>query len=83
MILQLLDHPHIISLYEIYEDEKYIHMVTEECDGGSLDDMIDLFPLGMPEVNARKIMWQICSAVSHMHASSICHRDLKPGNILF
>lgn len=49
MILQFLDHPHIISLYEIYEDAKYIHMVTEACDGGSLDDMIDLFPTGMPE----------------------------------
>lgn len=35
-ILFKLDHPNIIKLYEIYEDNKYIHLVTELCTGGDL-----------------------------------------------
>lgn len=39
-ILYYLDHPNIIQLYEIYEDDKYLHMVTEHCSGGSLMDRV-------------------------------------------
>ena len=39
-ILFKLDHPNIIKQYEIYEDVKYIHMVTEACYGGPLFDKI-------------------------------------------
>jgi calcium-dependent protein kinase len=39
-ILHKLDHPNVIKLYEIYEDNKYIHLVTEVCTGGDLFDRI-------------------------------------------
>lgn len=81
-ILYSLDHPNIIQLYEIYEDKKYLHMVTEHCNGGSLMDRV-LYEEQLSEYSIKRIMWQIFSAVSHMHASGICHRDLKPDNILF
>ena len=39
-VLVSCDHPNIIKLYEIYEDEKYVHIVTDMCVGGDLYDYI-------------------------------------------
>lgn len=38
--LHNLKHPNILLTYEIYEDDKYLHVVCEECKGGSLLDLI-------------------------------------------
>ena len=37
-ILKQLDHPHIVNLYEIYQDNKNIYLVTEYLEGGELFD---------------------------------------------
>lgn len=39
-ILRCVDHPCIIKLYDVYEDERFIHLVTELCKGGELFDRI-------------------------------------------
>mmetsp|Transcript_18865 Transcript_18865/g.13515 ORF Transcript_18865/g.13515 Transcript_18865/m.13515 type:complete len:117 (+) Transcript_18865:91-441(+) len=39
-ILQTLDHPNVIKLYEYFEEAKYVHLVTELCTGGELFDKI-------------------------------------------
>lgn len=57
-ILQTLDHPHIIKLYEYFEDEKNVYLITEICKGGELFDKIvekEFFE----EVYAAKIFKQI------------------------
>ena len=40
-ILKQIDHPNIIKLYDIFEDEKYICLVIELMQGGNLYDMIE------------------------------------------
>ena len=40
-ILNTLDHPNIIKYYEEYENDKYIYLVMEFCNGGDLFDMIE------------------------------------------
>lgn len=35
-----LDHPNVIKLYEVYEDDKCIHLVLEYCSGGELYDQL-------------------------------------------
>ena len=39
-ILRKLDHPSILKVYEIFEDQYFYYMVTEVCDGGELFDEI-------------------------------------------
>ena len=39
-ILQTLDHPHVLKLYEYFEDEEAVYLVTEICHGGELFDRI-------------------------------------------
>ena len=40
-VLKQLDHPNIIKLYEIFEEEKYICLVIELMEGGELFDLIE------------------------------------------
>ncbi len=85
-IMSKCDHPSIIKLYEIYEDERHIDLVMEECVGGELfDRILSRIDSGnlYSEKQAANIFKQMMSAVSYCHSQGICHRDLKPENILF
>ena len=85
-LLRTTDHPNIIKLYDIYEDNKYIYLIMEECNGGEFFDSLakrakekNLYT----EKECAKIFKQILEAVNYLHAHGVCHRDLKPENILF
>ena len=85
-ILSRVDHPNIIRLYEIFEDERYISLIMEYCKGGELFKKINELAdkdQSFSEKEAVKIFKQLMSAVSYCHSQGICHRDLKPENILF
>eukprot|EP00434_Breviolum_minutum_P039040 symbB.v1.2.034646.t1/scaffold4504.1/size42116/2 len=81
-IMQLMDHPNIIKLYEAFEDKVKVYLVMELCSGGELFDRI--IELGhFTEVQAAIVMQQMFRAVYYMHQRKLCHRDLKPENFLF
>ena len=80
-LLSIVDHPNIVKLHEIYEDEKYLHLVLDLCRGGDLYDYI-LNKGTLTEAEVMQIMKKIFLAVNHLHTISICHRDLKPDNFL-
>jgi calcium-dependent protein kinase len=77
-----LDHPNIISIYDVYEDWKYIYMVIDYCRGGELFDRIIKVD-SYNEKDAAGLMRQIIMAVNYLHSRGIVHRDLKPDNFLF
>lgn len=76
------DHPHIIKLYEIFEDRKNLFLVMEQCMGGELFDYI-LNNSKIAEAEASMLFRQIMLAVSYLHNKNIAHRDLKPENLMF
>jgi calcium-dependent protein kinase len=80
-IMASLDHPNIVKLHEVYEDQRYIHIVMERCHGGDLFDKI-MQVEAYPEDKAQAIMKSLLSAVNYMHVHKIMHRDLKPENML-
>ena len=80
------DHPNIIKLYEIYQDNFHIDLIMEECKGGELFERIIRNiekHKNYSEKTAAKIFKQLISAIAYCHSQGICHRDLKPENILF
>lgn len=81
-IMKSLEHPNIIQLDECFEDSGNIYLVMERCDGGRLSDRIS--EAGhLSEVEAAIVMDQLLRSLHYMHGSKICHRDLKPQNLLF
>ena len=86
-IMSKCDHPNIIKLIEIYEDNRYLDLVMEECRGGTLFDRLlkkmEDDDETFTENEAAKIFKQIISAICYCHNQGIAHRDLKMENILF
>uniref|UniRef100_A0A4W5MSL6 Si:ch211-255p10.4 n=1 Tax=Hucho hucho TaxID=62062 RepID=A0A4W5MSL6_9TELE len=80
-ILKLIEHPHVLKLHDIYENNKYLYLVLEHVSGGELFDYLVKKGRLTPK-EARKFFRQIISALDFCHSHSICHRDLKPENLL-
>ena len=85
-LLRATDHPNIIKLYDIFEDNIFIYLIMEECTGGELFDRLAKRAKEnkmYTEKDAAKILKQILQAVNYLQAHGVSHRDLKPENILF
>ena len=85
-LLRATDHPNIIKLYDIYEDNKYMYLIMEECNGGEFFDSLAKRAKEKKmytEKECARIFKQILEAVNYLHAHFVCNRDLKPENILF
>ena len=80
-ILAMVDHPNIVRLFEVIEDDKYFNLFQELCTGGELSRKIQTTQLKEKEI--AKIFNEIMSAVAYCHEKGIVHRDLKLENILF
>lgn len=76
-------HEHIVALEEVLESETNIFIVMELCGGGSLVDIVRLYPEErMPEETARFYMRQLFAALAFCHKSGICHRDVRLDNLM-
>ena len=76
-----MDHPNILKLNEVFQDDAKFYVVTELCLGGELFEQI-VKRQSFSENDAAYIMEQILSSINYCHLNNICHRDLKPENIL-
>lgn len=80
-ILTELRHPHIICLYETFEEPKYYYLVTEEMHGGELFDRV-VAKSYYNEKEARDTVKILLEALKYCHSKKVAHRDLKPENLL-
>jgi len=80
-MLRAIDHPHVLRVYEMYEDDVACYIVTEMMEGGELYDRVIELDF-MAEDHAREITQQLVTAVATLHAADVVHRDIKPENIL-
>lgn len=79
--LRQLKHPSIIRLYDVYLTENKIFIVMEMMKGGELFDYV-VQKGTLTEKEASKIVKMVTSALVYMHSMNICHRDMKPENLL-
>ncbi len=77
-----LNHPFVLKMYPVPEEQKTRpYIVMEYLEGQTLDALLkEVHPL--PEPDAAKIASRICEALEYMHQNQVIHRDLKPQNIM-
>ena len=81
-ILKISQHPNIIKLYDVFENENYIYIIMENCSGGDLLSYFEYHDYELPETKVCEIIHKLSMAVYYLHSYGIVHRDLKPENIL-
>ena len=81
-ILKIGQHPNIITLYDVIENEEKIYIIMEYCAGSDLFAYIEQRNFKLPEKRAAEIIRKLSSAVYYLHSFGIIHRDVKPENIL-
>jgi len=75
-----LDHPNIVTVYDIPEINGSHVMVMQYVEGKSLGELIQRGPLRIDD--ALRYAIQIADALAQAHARNIVHRDLKPDNVM-
>ena len=81
-ILKIGQHPNIIKLYDVFENENYIYIIMEYCSGGDLLSYFEYYEYELPETKVCEIIHKLSMAIYYLHSYGIVHRDLKPENIL-
>src|SRR4029453_306636 len=75
-----LNHPNILTIYEIGETDQLHFIATEFIDGQTIRERIGATRVKLSEV--LDITSQVASALAKAHQSGIIHRDIKPENIM-
>jgi hypothetical protein len=81
-LLARIDHPGIVRVHEIGEQDASAFLVMDLIQGESLRNVIERAPQGLPHERAFEIAVGIAHAMAAAHAGGVVHRDLKPENIL-
>src|SRR5438094_4926901 len=75
-----LNHPNILTVYEIGEDHSVHYIASELIEGETLRDRLTRAPMQLTE--AVDVAIQVASALAAAHEEGIVHRDIKPENIM-
>jgi WD40 repeat protein len=76
----VLEHPHVVPIYETGELEGQPFFTMPLLTGGTLQQLVANGPL--PPTVAARVAQQVADGVQHAHEHGIIHRDIKPQNIL-
>ena len=77
-----LDHPNIVQVYDVGEDDGRPYIVMEQVDGGTLDDRLNGRRRSIATNEGLRLLSQLCEGLGHAHAKKLVHRDIKPQNLL-
>lgn len=91
LLLHEANHPNIVELKDLFEDDQHVHIVMERCAGGDLfDRVVEDNPRRIRSINqgmkheaaTANAMRSIIQVVKYLHSKKICHRDIKPEHFL-
>jgi tetratricopeptide (TPR) repeat protein len=79
---RLGSHPHIVTVYDIGEEDSHPYLVLPVLPGGDVEGVIEKAEgHKLPVEQAVKIAAEVCLGLEFSHSKGIIHRDLKPGNV--
>jgi serine/threonine-protein kinase len=76
-----LQHPNIVTVFDVGEDEGTLYLAMEYISGGSLSQRLS-DPLEFSIHDRIRILSEVADALAHAHQRGVIHRDVKPANIL-
>ncbi|KAJ8007612.1 hypothetical protein DPEC_G00095980 [Dallia pectoralis] len=82
--LRQINHPHIASYRNSFQDVNSFYVVMDHCEGGDLSQKIrDRMKTGNPFSEEQIMDWlvEMCMAIKYVHDNDLLHRDLRPQNI--
>ncbi|KAJ1924945.1 mitosis inhibitor protein kinase swe1 [Tieghemiomyces parasiticus] len=76
-------HPHVVQLYNAWEQHGHLYLQTELMENGSLDTFLDAYGQLAPlaEDRAWHILAQVAAGLRHVHDAHVLHLDVKPANV--
>uniref|UniRef100_A0A7S4HNE9 phosphorylase kinase n=1 Tax=Vannella robusta TaxID=1487602 RepID=A0A7S4HNE9_9EUKA len=80
-ILKRVNHPHVVKMEEVFENDDKIILVLQIITGGELFEKI-VEKTFYTEKDASKVIRQILEGLQALHKHKVVHRDLKPENLL-
>ena len=75
-----LNHPNIVTVYDLGEANGQLYMAMELLEGDDLRDLIDR-ETPIPLAERSRILIEICKGLGYAHSKGVIHRDIKPANI--
>lgn len=77
-----LNHPNIVSVFDVGEDGDLAYIAMDYVEGVALTDYVSKAQL-LPVADVFRIAHDVAMALSYAHENQIVHRDIKPGNIMY
>lgn len=81
LMIALLEHPAIVPVYDMGEEDGQPYIVMRYMSGGSLADKLKKGPIPLRE--CMEMYLRLAPALDTAHARGVTHRDVKPDNLLF
>ncbi|XP_030466043.2 calcium-dependent protein kinase 28 isoform X2 [Syzygium oleosum] len=80
----LTGHENVVQFYDAFEDDSYVYIAMEYCEGGELlDRILAKKDSRYTEKDAAVVVRQMLKVAAECHLHGLVHRDMKPENFLF
>jgi serine/threonine protein kinase len=80
--LRGLSNPHVVKVYDLFEENGTVYYVMDFINGESLSERLKRLGAPLSEAEVNKYLSQILDALECVHGQQIWHLDLKPANIM-
>ncbi len=77
-----LNHPNIVSVFDIHSNQDQVYMVMEYVNGYNLQEIIKYVQLPLPIETVLFIVTQLCEAIMQAHEHHIAYLNIEPANVL-